>query len=426
MSLLSSTKSLTGRLAFFFIGISVTMGLITFIVFSLSLHWAEDRVGERRILLDKDIAIERFIAGEKGPIKIDVLTLAYNDLTLLPESYRHYLENENRFLGEMELDHLPESRMVYKGHYTINGQVKDVVLLSTIDSVEFSLEEIVYSGMIVVATVSMLMFLFGTLLYRLSIQLIEPLNGIAQQLENQTGDSECEFTISNEAAEEFQVLTQRLNQYRTDLNLALKREQAFARYTSHELRTPLTVVKGASKLLTRSEQTEFNQRQIARIENATNQMSTMVDALLGLVRYERNTDDAPLRIVPKCELNAIVTDNSQQASDKNLTITLNIESLPQVQATTPVLNMILGNLIRNAIAATAHGEVTIYITEQCITITDDGAGLSEQPNIHGHGLGLLIVDDLSRRYQWHFELYNHPTRGCVAKITFDTQASMGK
>lgn len=415
---LSSTRSLTSRLAYFFVGISVAMGFVTFIVFSVALHWSEDRVGERRILLDKDIAIDRFIAGEEGKIKIDVLTTAYNDVLLLPESYRRYLENEDRFLGEIEFDHYPDSRMVYKGYYTLNGQVKDVVLLSTIDNVEFSLEEVVYSGIIVVFIVSLLMFLFGTLLYRLSIRLIEPLNGIADQLAHQTGNSESAFTISNEAAEEFQVLTQRLNQYRTDLNLALKREQAFARYASHELRTPLTVLKGAGTLLARTEQPEFNQRQITRIKNATNQMSTMVDALLGLVRYERNTEDTPLRIITENELHSIVIDNSSQAMEKDLNINLVIDALPHVQATQPVMNMIIGNLIRNAIAASAEGEISIHVTDKMIEITDDGPGLNNQPNQDGHGLGLLIVDDLSRRYQWRFRLYNHATRGCVASITF--------
>ncbi|ANS85867.1 Histidine kinase [Vibrio scophthalmi] len=418
INLLNSTRSLIGRLAVFFIGISIALGLFTVVIFSLALHWSEDRVGERRILLDKDIAIERFIAGESGKIKIDILTTAYNDLSLLPEVYQHDLKGKNHFLGELEPSLERDSRMVYKGQYTDQGQLRDIVLLTTIDTVEFSVEEIVYSSIIVVTMVALLMFLFGTLLYRLSKRLIEPLNGIVLQLEQQSGDSESEFTISNEAAQEFQVLTQQLNQYRSDLHLALKREQAFARYASHELRTPITVVKGANKLLARSEQTEFNQRQISRIDNATIQMSGMVDALLSLVRYERNTDDTPLRRVTESELNTIVMSNSSQAHEKALSINLLIESRPQVQATPAVLNMILGNLIRNAIAATAHGEVTIHVTEQRVTITDDGSGLSEQPSSHGHGLGLLIVEDLSRRYQWHFELCNHPTRGCVAKITF--------
>ncbi|WP_114766240.1 sensor histidine kinase [Vibrio rhodolitus] len=416
--LLRSTQSLTSSLAAFFISISILIGIVAFTVFALAIHWSEDRMGERRALLDRDIAVERFIGGETGKIKIDVLTDAYNDLSLVPNEYRQFLTNHDTYLGEVEMDHLQISRMVYKGTYSHNGKSYDLVLLSRIDNVEFDLDEIVYSSLIVVTIVSILMCIFGTVLYRLSIRLIEPLNDIAKQLESHSGNSESEFSISAEAAEEFQILTERLNQYRTDLNLALKREQAFARYASHELRTPLTVVKGANKLLARKEQSDFNQRQIERIDSATSQMITMVDALLSLVRYERNVDDLPLRQITSTELETIVSDNSIQARDKQLKVRLEVESLPTLKAAQPVLNMVVGNLIRNAIAATAQGEITIWVTEQQISIIDDGPGLNATPSADGHGLGLLIVDDLSQRYEWQFSLTNHPTRGCVASISF--------
>lgn len=331
-----STKSLTNSLALFFIGISFAVGVIAFCLFYFAIHWSEDRMGERRILLDRDIAIERFIKGEQGKIEVDLLTDAYNNFDLVPANYAKYLHHSESYLGEVE----PEgdsSQMVYKGSYTDKGKSYDIILLSRIDNVEFGLDEFIYSSLIVVTLVTSLMCIFGTLLYRLSIQLIEPVNEIAEQLENHSGNSENVFTISTEAAVEFQTLTERLNQYRTDLNLALKREQAFARYASHELRTPLTVVKGAGKLLGRTEQNDFNQRQIHRIDNATEQMITMVDALLSLVRYERNTDDVPLRKIPNDELHTIVADNSIQASEKDVTIRLNISSTPTVRATPPVM-----------------------------------------------------------------------------------------
>ncbi|GAB2663962.1 sensor histidine kinase [Vibrio panuliri] len=413
-----STKSLTTSLAAFFITISVVIGVIAFTVFALAIHWSEDRMGERRALLDRDIAIERFIAGENGKIKIDVLTDAYNDLSLVPQPYRQFLVDYDHYLGEVEMAPHSISRMVYKGSYSKNGQSYDIVLLSRIDNIEFDLDEIVYSSLIVVTIVSILMCIFGTVVYRLSIRLIEPLNDIAKQLESHSGNSEHEFSISNQAAEEFQILTDRLNQYRTDLNLALKREQAFARYASHELRTPLTVVKGATKLLARKEQTEFSQRQVERIDNATEQMITMVDALLGLVRYERNVDDIPLREINQQELETILADNSLQARDKQLDITLTVHSQPKLKAAAPVMNMVIGNLIRNAIAATPQGEISVEMDQDKIVIIDDGSGLTELASPQGHGLGLLIVEDLSRRYGWQFTLTNHATRGCIAAIQF--------
>ena len=415
---LSNTQTLTGRLAVFFTGMSCVIGIVTFLIFYLALQWSEDRVGERRILIDRDSAVERFLAGEQGKIRLDSLTVAYNDADLVPQEDRGYVENHETFLGEVGSLLSPHGHMVYKGYYSDNGEQKTIVLLSLIDKVEFGNEEILYSGIIVISFVSLLMFTFGALLFRLSRRLIEPVNDITKQLNELSGDTTKAFEIHHEAAEEFQLLTTHLNQYRNELNLALKREQAFARYASHELRTPLTVVKGANKLLTRSKPDEFQHRQISRIEDATLEMITMVDALLSIVRYERNVDDAPLRNIEHEEINKVVTANKVHAAEKDLDINVSFLAQPKLRATPAVLNMVLGNLVRNAIAASDHGRIDIEVSSEHIKVIDDGPGLTDSPDSEGHGLGLLIVDDLCRRYQWHFELTNHQNRGCCATIKF--------
>ncbi|RJX73608.1 sensor histidine kinase [Vibrio sinensis] len=425
---LAKTPSLTGRLAVFFTFVSCIVGIVTFLIFYTAIQWSEDRVGERRILIDKDTAIERFSQGEQGEIRIDALTVAYNDLSLVPKQYQPLIAKHDHYLGEVGLAFDPLSHMVFKGQYTDQGIIHDLVLLSLIDKVEFNNEEIVYSGVIVIGFVSILMFIFGTVLHRLSKRLIEPLNSVAKQLEDQSGDTVTEFTISPQASEEFQILTQRLNTYRHDACLSLKREQAFARYASHELRTPLTIVKGASKLLSRGERSEFQSRQINRIDDATRQMVTMVDTLMSIVRYERNVDDAPLRTIHHHEISQIIAANAQQAQDKQIDIELIVQSEPQLRATQSVLNMIVGNLIRNAIAATSQGKITVQVTQYSIEVIDDGCGVNLHQQDHqltsqGHGLGLLIVDDLSQRYGWSFTLTNHQERGGYAKISFDNQES---
>ncbi len=79
---------------------------------------------------------------------------------------------------------------------------------------------------------------------------------------------------------EFRQLTDRSINIVEEINSLLKREQAFARYSSHELRTPLTVARGANKLLLRSETTEFQSRQVERIDDTIVQMSEIVGLYL--------------------------------------------------------------------------------------------------------------------------------------------------
>lgn len=411
---LANAKTMTGRLAVFFAVISIFVGIVTSAMVLEALLWSEDRVSERRMLIDRDEAIARFKAGENGKITINVQTVAYNDITLLPEKYRQALSGEKRVLGEVD----GVGDMLYKGRYSLNGAEHDVVLVANVDSVEFTEREMIFVISIVLCLVFLLMAVFGILLYRLSKNLIAPLNDLARQLERQTGDSNAAFAVSPAAAREFQTLTQHLNQYRLDLHKTLKREQAFARYTSHELRTPLTVAKGAAKLLSRTEKTDFQQRQVARIEDATNQMGIMVDALLGIVRYERNIADAPLHKIGQPEIEEVISANTAAARSKNIEITLTFIDEPEIRATTAVLSMVLGNVLRNAIAATPTGEITLHVDRDGIQVIDDGPGLGDAPSKEGHGLGLLIVDDLTRRYGWQFTLANHAGRGCMATIHF--------
>lgn len=419
LSVLSSTKSLTGRLALFFGLMAVIITAFVYAVFIAALYLSEDRVGERRILIDRNYAVTLFEAGAQGEVRIDDLTTAFNDPALVPDRYQKYINNKESFIGEVGDE--PHSRMVYIGEYSHEGVTYPLILLSEIDRIEFDVTELLYATSFVLTLLAILIFSFGALLYRLSQRLIEPFNSLAKQLESNKNNLNQEFSVQEGAAIEFRQLTNQLNEYRREINALVKREQAFARYSSHELRTPLTVARGSNKLLLRSQMTEFQHRQVKRVDDAVSQMSEMVDALLGLVRYERNQDDAPIRLFSQQELEQIIAKNSAQASEKQVDVTLEVEGEPSIRATSAILNMLIGNLLRNAIAATNRGKVEITLTQHLISIHDQGEGLSEQYNPSGHGLGLLIVEDLCNRYHWDFELINHQDGGCVALVVFDQQ-----
>ena len=412
----ANTRTLTGQLALFFTGVALVMGLASYIIFYTALHWSEDKVGERRIEIDKNEAITRFMNGEEGKITIDVLTTAYNDISLVPAEYHKYFEGRDSFVGEVGSD--PDSRMVFFSYYYKDGSRKPVILLSDINQIEFGKNETLFSGLIVVTSVAGLLLIFGGLLLRLSQRLIEPINNLTQQLTEHSGNAAHVFEIPSGGASEFKILADELNQYRHEIHSLIKREQAFARYASHELRTPLTIVKGASKLLERNASDDFQKRQIVRINEATAQMSTMVDALLGLVRYERSEEEAVVREVSKTEFETIIELNSAQAKDKDIDIALVFHQMPQLKAAPAVLNMVVGNLLRNAIAATHQGEITLEVSADSLCVRDNGPGLNQAKNQDGHGLGLLIVEDLCRRYHWHFSIKNRPTTGCEALISF--------
>ncbi|WP_330944501.1 HAMP domain-containing sensor histidine kinase [Vibrio diabolicus] len=423
--LFNNTQSLTGRLELFFLLVSVVIGLLCFALVSGALLWSEDRVGERRIMIDKKEAIEHFRNHpDSGIIKLDLLTTAYNDINLVPELYQPFIQDKKYFLAEVADE--PDTRMIYMSTYTQDGEEHPIILISLIDEIEITSNEFMFVLVMVLAVVIGLLLIFGSLLSRLSLRLIEPVSALKTQLDRHQGDTTQKFVVPEGSANEFQTLANQLNEYRHQINQVIKREQAFARYASHELRTPLTVMKGSSSLLARSPSTSFQERQIGRIQDATLQMSTMVDALLGLVRYERNKDDSPVRTISEQELHNIVALSQAQADEKSLEFNVQILGHPQTKATTAVLNITLSNLIRNGIAATSAGTIHITMTDTTLSVRDEGEGFSSVPDAEGHGLGLMIVDDLCRRYGWQFTIDTHPNDGCVATIDLSTEVTDGE
>ncbi|MBQ4812470.1 HAMP domain-containing histidine kinase [Pseudoalteromonas luteoviolacea] len=415
---LGNTRSMTGRLALFFAAVSAVIGLFCFALITLTLHWAEDRMGERRILIDKKEAIHYFHSNpDISVIQLDLLTTAYNDISLVPKTYRPYLVGKSHFLDEVHIE--DGSQMVYLSTFTHNGDEKPIILLTYVDEVELSYDEFITVIAINLTFVVVLVFIFAKLLMKLSQRLIEPVNALKTQLDK--NDPSAAFALPNDAANEFQTLAAGLNGYRTRVNELIKREQSFARYASHELRTPLTVIKGASKLLLRACEDGFISRQVIRVQEATTQMSTMTDALLALVRYEREKHNAPFRLVSAEELNSIMAANLTLAQEKQLELMCTIESMPNVQASPPVIAIVLNNLIRNAIAATEEGSIEVCMTASKLKVIDSGCGYDGNQDPQGHGLGLLIVEDFCQRFDWEFSLYNNDQRGCTVCVDFGSR-----
>ncbi|TKB52031.1 sensor histidine kinase [Ferrimonas aestuarii] len=409
-----NVRSMSARLMALFIGFALLLGISIQLLFSYTFHLGEDTVNAQMNMMAQEVALSRYLTGATGPLPIDRITYAYDRLDDVPEFVpREYLELEE-FAEELH----PEFGSVFLSvtHFTKNGVRYPLVLVSKIEAVEMSEDEEVVLTLIVLAVTLVVLAISGFILAMLTRRLIQPLKEISEQLQQAAVDPKFEITVESTAAKEFIELTDSINHYRHELNLRVQREQAFARYASHELKTPLTIVNGAAKLLGRSTKEEFLKRQKNRILEATYGMQTMVDALLSLVKYER--DDTPnlWRKIEREELEELVESEMAGTANKPIELKLKAVDEPWTQAEPAVVKMILGNLIRNALGATAEGVVELKSLGNTITVTDQGPGL-DQATCGGHGLGLMIVEDLCQRYGWQMELANGEQGGCVATLT---------
>ncbi|USD36157.1 HAMP domain-containing sensor histidine kinase [Ferrimonas sp. SCSIO 43195] len=413
---LSNVRTMTSRLmaAFFVMSIGISFTMMT--LFNTALHWGEDAVNERSLQISKDVAIARYLTGASGPLEIDRITFAYDNTDDVPDFIPDRLRFAGHALEELIDDDLG-SIYVLTTEFVKHGHTQPLILIAKTEQVEVTDRETVLLNLLIIAATIGIMLVAGVIVYLLSVRLIQPVKELGDQLAALNNDTRTPLSVPESSAEEFVQLTDAFNAYRHQLDLLIRREQAFARYASHELRTPLTIVRGAANLLNHSDKPEFIGRQQKRILTATEEMQTMVDALLSMVRYEKNEHHLEPRHLEENELRAIIEHEQTGADNKHVGLQLSLTQAPLIKAEPAVVRMIIGNLLRNAIAATESGEVKVCVDAEALEVRDQGPGLN-QTHCGGHGLGLLIVEDLCQRYHWRFSLTDIDGGGCCARIEF--------
>jgi two-component system OmpR family sensor kinase len=220
----------------------------------------------------------------------------------------------------------------------------------------------------------------------------------------------------------------------------------FVADASHELRTPITAIRGFSELHRQGavtgekETTEL----IARIENESKRMGSLVEDLLLLARLDqaREMDSKPV------DINKVVEDAviSARAAGPEHPVTLNSGNTEIFTLGDEVrIHQVVANLLANARAHTPAGTpitVSIHSTDTGIevSVADKGPGLSldDQKRIFerfyradvsrvrtgadGSGLGLSIVDAVMRAHGGSVSVESTPGMGAVFTLLFPRRA----
>ncbi len=271
--------------------------------------------------------------------------------------------------------------------------------------------------------------------YRVSRRAVSPLVTLAEQVQKlDPGRPDANlFRVdpSFETDDEISVLSDALQDLASRVLDFAERERRFTRDASHELRTPLTVVKIAVDRLLRDDTlAPETVEMLLRIKNSAKDMEQLTTAFLLLARGS----DQGLTQEWVC-VNDIAEAELERARiinpDSLITATVDEQCRLLVSAPEKVLESVVGNLLRNALAYTDAGTVTIHITNDSVIIQDTGPGMQPseveqvfQPYFRnqrqrgGFGVGLTIVKRLSDRFGWPIRIESEPSHGTRATIEF--------
>lgn len=226
------------------------------------------------------------------------------------------------------------------------------------------------------------------------------------------------------------ALAHALDAYHVRVLDMMAREQEFTANASHELRTPLTAIRTSCELLAADEGLNEKARmRTAMIDNAALQMTERIESLLYLARQRRSEAQETV------EMRRCVEDAASPYQDeigrKGLAFDVQIRDDAPLQLDRKALQLVLANLIKNAVRYTERGYVRVSYEARRIQVSDSGPGITPEhlpqlferyyqagPHPDGLGLGLAIVRRVCDDLGWKIEVESRPGAGSAFTVVF--------
>ena len=296
-----------------------------------------------------------------------------------------------------------------------------------------------YFGILPLSLALLLVYGFSFLTYRLSHRAISPIVKLADYLQD------FRFGSYNQPAVdlgdlralanlEVDVMIDSIDSFAERLDTFIERERIFTRDASHELRTPIAVFKGSLDLLQRkSDRSEDDVKAFARMRRTVDDMEGLIETLLLLARGEEVERIHEIRCLNEL-IPGYVEQLAPMAQERGLDLSIDEQAQLWVKAPSRVIQIILTNLLRNAINYTQQGSVIVRIRKNTISVIDTGIGMSPEELQHafepfyrgersrassmGHGLGLSIVRRLVHQFDWLIHVQSNVGKGTEVTIEF--------
>lgn len=253
---------------------------------------------------------------------------------------------------------------------------------------------------------------------------------LAEQVGQATpGDTELSL-IKLTSNDEVGELARAFDRYLMRLRKFIERENYFTADVSHELRTPLAIMLGTVEVLEQDEGLSAKQRErIARIRRAAQDMIELTAALLLLAREQQHAADEQPCHVAEVVL-ACAEKHRHLIGDRPIRLEVKMAAEPNLLAERPLLEIVIGNLIRNALFNTKSGFVLLQLEADRLIVRDTGVGMRPEElaraleryykgaSSAGAGVGLSLVKRICDRYGWRISLESQEGHGTTAEIDF--------
>lgn len=268
-------------------------------------------------------------------------------------------------------------------------------------------------------------------------RIIRPLSDLSQQVDSldRKAASHIALDTNDDADDEIASLASAINGYHLRISELLMREREFSADVSHELRTPVTVIQGAAEIMERDLAQERRAPElVARIKRGCLQMTTLIDALLYLARdpasFAVMIETVSLKHVVGQQVSAI----GELAAKKGINVQVKDTDDTVVEAVPAVVQIVIGNILKNAVKYTDHKVINIIVGAHGVVIQDYGPGIDDvtqkglferfsrgsavRSDVDGSGIGLALVRRFCEQYGWRLQLQSDRDSGTRVAVVF--------
>ena len=240
--------------------------------------------------------------------------------------------------------------------------------------------------------------------------------------------------------DEIEVLSQAIDSFQARVAELLAREREFNVDLSHELRTPMMGIQAAAENLQVAGVTPQRVDELSRrIEARCTQMRALVDAMLTLARepqsLENDFQEIPLAAAVREQLEVA----APHIEAKKLKVRTVGEAQPKVFTSAAILDVVVGNLLRNAIFHSESADVEVELGERSLTVRDFGRGIPAEMQdrmFDRHvsnggdpgrdlGIGLALVKRICAHFRWYLSMDSTPGKGTAIAIDFGDSIRKG-
>ncbi|SFV56923.1 two-component sensor histidine kinase [hydrothermal vent metagenome] len=293
--------------------------------------------------------------------------------------------------GRMQIFAVGDSHYIYLQRYGFNLMLKDI-----------KSKNIRIKITILIATLIGILFMF---LYIAIIRKLSPLKKLNKQI-SEFAKGNMSIKITSKSGDEIGQIAQSFDNAIYYIKTLLESKNLFMRNMMHELKTPITKGRIAIEMIEDGNSKKTLIRAFTRMNELINE----------LAQIERLTTQSFQPKLKKVSINDIINESITLLLCSRESLTINTQN--EILTTdSRLLSLALKNLIDNALKYSEDSHATIKTDKKSIKVLSKGKSLEypleyylepftqEEKRNHGFGLGLYIVNNITKRLDYKLHYY---------------------